>query len=57
MSALEPGQSGGDAFLVVEDLALDAGKKPILRDVSFAVAGGSRVALVGANGAGKTSIL
>ncbi len=53
----DPSQSPKEPFLSVERLAFDAGKTPILRDVSFAVARGERVALVGANGVGKTTTL
>ncbi len=44
-------------FLSVKRLSFDAGKTSILRDVSFGVARGERVALVGLNGVGKTTAL
>ena len=41
----------------VESLTLGHGGAPVLRDVSLAVERGQVVALLGANGAGKTSLL
>jgi branched-chain amino acid transport system ATP-binding protein len=46
-----------DALLSVQDLSVSYGKVQAVRDVSFEAAEGSLVTLVGANGAGKTSVL
>jgi branched-chain amino acid transport system ATP-binding protein len=43
--------------LWVEGLAVDFGYGPVVQDVSFGLARGEVLALVGANGAGKTSTL
>jgi branched-chain amino acid transport system ATP-binding protein len=44
------------ALLAVDDLTVEYGKARALRGVSIAVAEGELVAVVGANGAGKTSL-
>ena len=46
-----------DALLSVQDLSVSYGRVQAVRDVSFEAAEGSLVTLVGANGAGKTSVL
>ena len=46
-----------DALLQVHDLSVSYGRVQAVRDVSFEAAEGSLVTLVGANGAGKTSVL
>ncbi len=46
-----------DALLEVEALSVSYGRVQAVRDVSFTAAEGSLVTLVGANGAGKTSVL
>ncbi|MCY7366012.1 MAG: ABC transporter ATP-binding protein [Frankiaceae bacterium] len=46
-----------DPLLSVQGLCVSYGRVQAVRDVSFEAAQGSLVALVGANGAGKTSVL
>lgn len=46
-----------DPILTVEDLTVSYGRVQAVRGVSFAVPRGGLVTLVGANGAGKTSII
>ncbi len=46
-----------DPILSVEGLQVNYGRVEAVRNVSFEVAAGSLVTLVGANGAGKTSVL
>ncbi|MEE3649912.1 MULTISPECIES: branched-chain amino acid ABC transporter ATP-binding protein/permease [unclassified Brenneria] len=50
-------QSNGQPGLVVSKLTLDYGAAPVVRDVSFTVNPGETVAILGANGAGKSTIL
>jgi branched-chain amino acid transport system ATP-binding protein len=47
----------GDAALLVNGLAVRYGETTALRGVSIAVARGEVIALIGANGAGKSSLL
>jgi zinc/manganese transport system ATP-binding protein len=51
------GRDDHDSVLVVEDLSVSLGGRPVLRQVSFTVRAGGFCGLIGANGAGKTTLL
>lgn len=44
-------------MLVVEDLTIEIGARTLVQDATFRIAPGDKVALVGRNGAGKTTML
>jgi branched-chain amino acid transport system ATP-binding protein len=52
-----PGQTGNRSLLSVEDLTVGYGHVSVLEQVSLEIAPGSIVALVGSNGAGKSTML
>lgn len=54
---LTPAVISGNDVLRVENLAKSFEDKELFRDISFEIRRGERVALIGANGAGKTTIL
>ena len=55
--AVEP-SAGGAALLTAADLSLSYnGERFLFKDISFTVGRGAKLALVGANGAGKSSLL
>jgi energy-coupling factor transporter ATP-binding protein EcfA2 len=54
--ALAPGGTPGGQ-LRVEGLSVALGRRPVLRDLSFSLAAGQVVAVVGRNGVGKTTLL
>ena len=47
----------GDEVLVIEGLKKSYGEKALFSDLSLTVTGGERIALIGDNGTGKTSLL
>lgn len=44
-------------MLIVDDLSIEIGARTLVREATFRVAAGDKVALVGRNGAGKTTML
>ncbi|MCB1025073.1 MAG: ABC transporter ATP-binding protein [Acidobacteria bacterium] len=44
-------------MLKVEDISMNYGTRPILKNISFSLEAGEIIAVLGANGAGKTSLL
>ena len=56
--APSPVVDGGAALLTADGISLSYdGERFLFEDISFAVARGAKLALVGANGAGKSSLL
>ncbi len=53
----EPWNGSRDAMLYVKDLVIDYGAAPVVEKVNFVVNPGELIAILGANGAGKSSIL
>jgi ATP-binding cassette subfamily F protein uup len=51
------GRRLGDKVLDAEDIMLSFGDRPVLRRVTWRLGPGDRVALVGVNGSGKTSLV
>jgi len=47
----------GRTVVELEDVSLDAGPNPVLRDATWRIGPGERVGLVGVNGSGKTTLL
>jgi len=43
--------------IIVRDVFIEAGARPLIEDASFSVHAGDKIGLVGANGAGKTTLL
>lgn len=52
-----PACTGGEAAIRLENLSFSYEKKPLLRAVNLVVEPGSRIAIVGASGQGKTTLL
>ena len=44
-------------MIIVRDLAIEAGARPLISEASFSIHAGDKIGLVGPNGAGKTTLL
>ncbi|MDQ6836598.1 MAG: ATP-binding cassette domain-containing protein [Actinomycetota bacterium] len=55
--AFKPPSRSGRVVFELEDGALDAGERPLLRDAELWLERGEHVSLVGANGTGKTTLI
>ena len=49
--------TASNPLLVLDNVSLSRGDRPVLREVSLSLESGRRLALVGPNGAGKTTLL
>ncbi|MDR1933200.1 MAG: ABC-F family ATP-binding cassette domain-containing protein [Spirochaetales bacterium] len=54
---MDAGASGGPAFVQLSGISLAFGDRQILKDVTLNLSSGSRCALTGANGCGKTTLM
>lgn len=54
--AFKPDREAGDQLLTVEDLTISVEGETLLKDVSFMVRKGDKIAFVGANGQAKTAL-
>lgn len=57
IATLPPGERAGDRMLAAEGLTIGVGGRELARDLSFEVGWGDRLAIVGPNGGGKTTLI
>ena len=54
---LEPGIESGNDVLFAEDLAMAFGENKLFKNVNFDIKKGNKIAIIGPNGVGKTTLL